>query len=308
MSTPTPHFQYYLEYFLLFWLKKLLPSISHSSRRCLATVTGNIIYTFFPFRRKIVRSNLRRAFPEKSARWHRQTARKCYINFANVYFDLFPVFLQPEDRFDQMIRVVNQEVVDDALQEKRGVLVVLFHFGNWELLADWFARKNYKIAAVAAHLKNPLAHQLIFDARTHNGLKLFRKSRKNNIEILRYLKKDHILYMIADQDARKNGIWIKFFNQWSSSFRGPVLFARRRECPVILGTCLLGKNGRYTIHFERIPMTVPEQFVEESDVHYLTQAYTNYFERIIRENPEQYYWFHRRWKTNVPEHITERET
>ncbi len=300
-------YQYYIEYFFLFWLNRLLPRLSHFQRLRFATILGWLIYHFLPFRKKVVLTNLRRSFPERSNHWHKDIARKTYLHIARVYFDLFALFQVSNDRFEQVVKSVNSEVADDALKENRGVIVILFHFGNWELAADWFARKGYKVAAVAARLKNPLAHRLIFETRMKNGLQLFKKGKRGNIKIIRYLEKDHILFMIADQDARKNGIWIKYFNQWSSSFRGPVLFAQRRQSPVILCTCLMDGNGKYNIHFERFSMEVPKENEQESPVHYLTQSYTNYFENLIRQYPEQYYWLHRRWKTKVPKHIAEND-
>ncbi|MBU4446729.1 MAG: hypothetical protein L6422_12965 [Candidatus Marinimicrobia bacterium] len=299
-----PH-QYYIEYFFLFWLNRLLPRLTHPQRFRFATILGWLIYRFLPFRKNVVLTNLKKAFPERSNHWHKDIARKTYLHIARVYFDLFALFQVSNDRFEQMVKSVNSKVVDDALKENRGVIVILFHFGNWELAADWFARKGYKVAAVAARLKNPLAHRLIFETRMNNGLQLFKKGKRENIKIIKYLKKDHILYMITDQDARKNGIWIKYFNQWSSSFRGPALFARRQQSPMILCTCLMDNNGKYNIHFERFSMEVPKEDEEESPVHYLTQSYTNYFENLIRQYPEQYYWLHRRWKTKVPKHIAE---
>jgi len=293
--------RYYLEYFGLFWLKKILTGMAHSERYQLANILGLIGYYFVPYRKKVILANLRKAFPNQSNNWHRQIARKTYRHFAAVFLDICAVYELSAARFGQLISSVNPEVVDEALAEHRGSVMVLFHFGNWEIMADWLARAGYPIAAVAAHLKNRLIDRIIMQMRSRHGIQIIPKGKRGNLRLLRHLRDNHILLLLADQDARRNGIWIRFFNQWSSAFRGPILFASYRQSPVILATCLREASRKYSIHFERLDTSLPPGNV--SAVHYLTQKYTDYFECLISQQPEQYYWFHRRWKTKPPREV-----
>jgi KDO2-lipid IV(A) lauroyltransferase len=293
--------RYYLEYFCLFWLKKILTGMTHSERYWLAKIFGWIGYFFIHYRKKVVFANLQKAFPAQSGNWYRHVARKTYCHFAAVYLDICSVYELSDVHFKQLISSVNPEVVDEALAEHRGLVMVLFHFGNWEIMADWLARAGYPIAAVAAPLKNRLVNRIILQMRTCHGMKIIPKGKRGNLRLLRQLKDNHILYLLVDQDARRNGIWIRFFKQWSSTFRGPILLASHRQSPVILATCLRETSRKYSIHFERLDTNLPPGNV--SAVHYLTQKYTNYFEHLICQQPEQYYWFHRRWKTKPPQEV-----
>ena len=297
--------RYYLEYFGLFWLKKILTGMTHSERYWLANFLGWVGYHFVPFRKKVIFANLQKAFPTQSNSWHCQIARKTYRHFAAVYLDICTVYELNDARFEQLISSVNSEVLEDALAECRGLVMVLSHFGNWEIMVDWLARVGYPVAAVAARLKNRLIDRIIIQMRTRHGLKIIPKGKRSNLRLLRQLRDNQILFLLADQDARRNGIWIRFFNQWSSAFRGPILFASHRQSPVVLGTCLREASGKYSIHFERLDTSLPPGNV--SAVHFLTQKYTNYFENLIRQQPEQYYWFHRRWKTKPPQEIVNQQ-
>ncbi len=304
-SRMTPKF--FIEFHLLSCLNRLLPKLSHLQRRQFATILGCLMDQVFPYRKKVVMSNLAKAFPEKSSRWRKKISGKAYKYFARIYFDIFAGYRLSNARLDQMIHSENSEIIDRAISENRGVIIVLFHFGNWELIADWLARKGYSIAGVATPQYNSFTDKLVNDTRTRNGLRILPKGKRNTVRIFRYLKQNHLLYMVSDQHAGGQGTWVKFFNQWSSSFQGPIMFALRKKCPVILATCLFNEDGKYDLHFDRFSMKTPENLSDESKIRYLVQSYTNYFEEKIRQHPEQYYWFHRRWKKIPPAVLKELE-
>jgi len=296
---------YRIEYSVLFLLNQLLPRLSHRSRRWIATILGTLLYFVIPYRKKIVLVNLAKAFPEKTLAWRKRIARKSYIHIARVYFDIFSTYQVNNHRFQKMIHRADSIALDDAIQQNKGVVIISFHLGNWELIADWLARKQHTVAAIAARLANPLTDRLITEVRTKNGLKILPKGRRHTIKTFRFLKKDQLLYMLADQNAGKRGAWVRFFDHWSASFRGPMLFALRKKCPVLLASCLMDTKGRYEVRFDTFKMETPAGMSENEMIDFLIQSYTRYFEDLIRRKPEQYYWIHRRWKSKIPPSLLE---
>ncbi|MFH1213490.1 MAG: hypothetical protein V1681_05345 [Candidatus Neomarinimicrobiota bacterium] len=290
---------FYIEHWLLKGLRRILRSLSPGHRRHLAHFAGNLVYFLIPYRRSIMHANLRRAFPNANEKWRRRIIQTCYRHFAQVYFDFFPLYEASAQQFDSLVECHDLNVLNDALSQKRGVVLVLFHFGNWEVCADWFARHGYGIAAVAKKMKNPLADRLFLAARTHNGLQILYKTKANSPRIWKFLRAENILYLLADQDARRNGIFVKFFDQWSSSYRGPALFTLRQKAPLVAGWCLLQDNGKYIIRLKELGTSVPTEYKNEP-IAWLTQQIAHFFEEQIQGCPEQYYWFHRRWKTKPP--------
>ena len=93
------------------------------------------------------------------------------------------------------------------------------------------------------------------------------------------------------------GVFVDFFGFPASTVRGPGIFAIRTGVPVLF--CdprrLPGSKVRYRIRFSPI-LYEPADDLEEN-VHRLTRAYMASLEEVIRESPEQYFWFHKRWKT-----------
>lgn len=292
--------EYRFEYCVLSWLNRLLPSLSHLYRRRISTLLGYVLFYIIPYRKKVVLENLAKAYPDQSLEWRRQTAKQFYIYVTRFYFDIFSNYQMSNQRFKRMVHRIDNASLGSAVQQGKGVVIILFHFGNWELIADWLARNHYTVAAIAARLANPLADRLITDVRTKNGLKILPKGRRHAVRTYRFLKGEQLLYMVADQNAGKQGSWVRFFDQWSASFRGPVLFALRKKCPVLLASCLMDARGRYDIRFDPFSTATPAGMSEDEKIVFLIQAYTRYFEDLIRQKPEQYYWIHRRWKTKFP--------
>ena len=100
--------------------------------------------------------------------------------------------------------------------------------------------------------------------------------------------------MISDQDAGGDGVFVDFFGRKASTPRGAAQLALKFNVPIVVVMTLRTGNGRYRGVFKEIA-------VDENDtVETVTRRYTAYIEDVIREHPEQYFWMHRRWKTEVP--------
>jgi len=291
--------KYRVERCFLLLAGKIFTPMSSGTRHCITTVLGAIFYYFIPIWKKQVMEILKIAFPESSSEWRRNIAFRNYIYFAKIFFDFFPVYTMSSDRFSKSVVCLNSKLIEKAIQSGKGAIIVIFHFGNWEALGEWFVRNGYNFRAIARKLKNPAAEKIVTETRGRHGMRLF-SMKESSATILKFLGGNGILGNVADQDAGRRGIFIKYFGRLSSTFRGPSVFALRQKCPLIAGTCLLEKNGKYVIHFKDISTSIPEGF-KKTPAEYLTQLYTNYFEKKIREYPEQYFWFHRLWKTKPSE-------
>jgi KDO2-lipid IV(A) lauroyltransferase len=103
--------------------------------------------------------------------------------------------------------------------------------------------------------------------------------------------------IVGDQDARRSGIFVPFFGRLASTHRGPALFALRLGAPVFSCTArrLPGKDVRYEVRGERVEFERTGEL--DRDVSALTSELALRLEKEIRLAPEQYFWFHKRWKT-----------
>lgn len=286
--------QHYLEYLLILILEKISLQMQVRSRIKLASYLASFFYNFLPIRKDVIHNNLRKSFPGKDEEWIERYTRKTYFHFLKAYLDIFPVHKDPWNKFKKYVKIKDRDKIDNLISQGRGGVIVLFHFGNWEVPGSYFSRHNYHAAALYKKQSNPYVDSKMLEARSWNGGTLYRM-KDSPLKMMRIVKTNGLLFMISDQDARSSGIFVDFLNRPSSSFRGPALFAIKFNAPLIAMTCIW-KDGKYVISSKIFETR--HRKPDKKGITRLLQEYTNYFEGKIRQYPEQYYWLHRRWKTS----------
>ena len=104
------------------------------------------------------------------------------------------------------------------------------------------------------------------------------------------LNANKILGLVSDQDARGKGVFVDFFNEPASTHKGAALFHLNTNASLIFGICVQKDIEKYRVEF--IPINPKKKSTED-----ITQLYTTIIEQSIKKYPEQYFWFHNRWKT-----------
>jgi KDO2-lipid IV(A) lauroyltransferase len=186
-----------------------------------------------------------------------------------------------------------------ALEMGRGVILVTGHYGNWEIAAAAVAARGVPIAAIVRRQGNRLVDARLDGLRRHLGVETIYQSDAPS-RVPRVLRKGGVVGIVGDQDARRAGLFVPFFGRPASTHRGPALFALKLRAPVFacVARRLPGAVGRYVVAGEQIDP--PRTGELEADVRALTAALAARLEAEIREAPEQYFWFHRRWKSKPP--------
>ena len=275
-----------LTYHVLKSFGNILRSLSSKNRYIISQNIASILYNFIPKRKETAISNIRIAFPSKSSIEVNQILKDCYQFFTYnfIQFMAFP------PKYDSLkIKVDGREILNDALKNDKGVILISAHFGVWEVLGHWFGVNDYPLRGVAQKQKNRGANKFFEEKRKLSGIS--QVYRKTNIEILyEVLHQKEILGLVSDQDAKQKGVFVDFFNKPASTHKGAALFHQRTGAPMIFGVCLQTKFNEY-----RIKITAIES--EENTVETITQNYTSALEVLIKKYPEQYFWFHKRWKT-----------
>ena len=106
---------------------------------------------------------------------------------------------------------------------------------------------------------------------------------------------------LADQDAGKKGVFVDFFGRKASTYKSIGLIAMRYNMPIAIGNCRRVED-RFFFEIEISRIIYPAEWVEKDDpLRWITQEYTKAIEGFIIEDPSQYWWLHRRWKTRPKE-------
>lgn len=278
-----------LTYHVLKSFGKILRSLTIKNRHIISQNIASILYNFIPKRKETAINNIRIAFPNKSSIEVNQILKNCY-QFFSYNFIQFMAFPPKYDSLE--IKVDGRKILNDALKNDKGVILISAHFGAWEVLGHWFGVNDYPLRGVAQKQKNRGANKFFEEKRKLSGIS--QVYRKTNIEMLyEVLHQKEILGLVSDQDAKQKGVFVDFFNKPASTHKGAALFHQRTNAPMIFGVCLQNQFNEY-----KIKITAIES--EKNTVKTITQNYTSALETLIKKYPEQYFWFHKRWKTKEP--------
>ena len=160
-------------YFLLNLSKSWLSSTSKRSRNKVASYIAGLLFHNLQFRKSLARENIRNAFPKWSELKVDLTLKKTYLFFAQNFIDLVST---PKSWNGIKIKVEGGELLNSAMAENKGVILISGHFGCWEILGKWLGEYAHLFTGVALRQKNRGANQFFQEQREIPGTKhIFRK-------------------------------------------------------------------------------------------------------------------------------------
>lgn len=258
---------------------------------------GRLLYLALKRRRRIALENLRLAFgDEVSAEKREEICRKSFQNIGKTAIE----FLRfPQLTFDNIweeVTVEGKEHLIQALNQGKGTIVFLPHFGNWELLALVYgALIPNRAKAIAFPLKNRYLDALVSKYRQHLSLELI--TRKQAVRTtLRALRENFAVGFFADQNAGREGVFVDFFGKPASAVRGPATLALKTGAPLLLSLDVRQPDDRHCVLITpAIDLEISGDL--ERDVQTNTERILKILEGYIRQYPDQWLWTHNRWKT-----------
>jgi KDO2-lipid IV(A) lauroyltransferase len=251
-----------------------------------------LLYYVTGYRRKVVITNLRNAFPEKTEEEIRQISRKFYRHFSDITVENLKALTMTEKTLRKIVRFEDTAMFEDLYEKGQSFIFVLGHLGNWELAGSRFNIEPFHhLYAIYHPLKNEYFESLVYHMRTRFGLGLYtmkgtlRGVLKNRSEITGTA-------FIADQTpVSPNVHWMEFLHQDTPVFAGAEKIAKKFKYPVVYMSMPQLKRGQYLLRPELIAAH-PEQTAENE----ITEAFIRRLEQDIWAQPEIWLWTHRRWK------------
>ncbi len=220
-----------------------------------------------------------------------------YRHFSSIFIEIIYLYIKKTpEKILKKIELNNIEILERALEKRKGVILFTAHFGNWELIPFILKKKiNTKILAIARESDNPLVEKLVKQSREQMGATIIYK--KNSIRtMLKMLEKNYIVCVLIDQNTiEKEAVFVDFFGHKVSAVPSVSLLHLKKDKPVI----------PLFVHYEKdkivLDLLKEIHFAGtgnlENDIQQLTQYCTTLIEENVRKHPEQWFWFHNRWKT-----------
>lgn len=259
-------------------------------------IVGNFFASLSGRRRRIIDFNLSLAFPEMTDDERRKLAYAVTRHFARSALDAIRLQgLQPEELLAS-VEIVGWDNVERALSYGRGAFFLTAHIGSWEVAALVTGLKvEAGLSVVNRPLDNPLLEAELDRLRKLYGNHVF---GKQNIvrEVLAQLKKGGGVGILIDQRIREDSaVEVPFFSHpaWTPGILARM--ASKTRAPVVPTFALRDRPGRYRLRYDQ-PVIVDDFPESDLEVVPLTTRYMSILEAAIRENPDQWLWYHDRWK------------
>jgi Kdo2-lipid IVA lauroyltransferase/acyltransferase len=270
-----------------------------------ANLLAKLAYRFDKRHRNVASENLAFAFPEKTATERDALVRACYQHFMTMVIEIavLPRKLRAEN-WRKFATIIGGESIMRALLSDRPLLIVTAHFGNWELAGFALGSLGFRTHAIARVLDNPHLERFLKLFRERTGQKLIPK--KDGFDQLNAtLRQGGKVATLGDQDAGNRGVFIQFFGRPASAHKAVALMAIEYDAVMlVIGVPRVRAGSAWHYHVTCVDLIDSREYATEPDpVKTITQRYHNSLAEIIRRYPEQYFWLHRRWKSQPVQRV-----
>lgn len=276
---------------LLIAFGKLTLVLPLSASRALSRIAGRLAYYLVPRIRKVGMANLDLAYGDALSRAEKvRILRGAVDNVALVAAEFSRMPRLFARGFEGFVSVAGMEHID----LNKGFLAIGGHLGNWEWMASVMIAHGCRVAEVVRPFDDPLLDAAIDSTRRGGGVETIPKDNAGR-EIIRKIKEGYIVGVLIDQSPRENAVPATFFGAPCWATIAPAMVAARAKAPVHPVSMIRDADGRYTLCFHPALDLVRSGDLRR-DLLENTQRCQTAFEQIVRAHPEQWLWFHRRWK------------
>ncbi|GAX86801.1 Kdo2-lipid IVA lauroyltransferase [Lebetimonas natsushimae] len=242
---------------------------------------GNLGYILDNKRKNVICVNLNLAFPEKSKEEKRKIIKKIYKNFARNLIEFIENKKISKEKLLEKIEFVGFENIP------KQAIYVTAHFGNWEITSLSFGAKFGKIDIVYRKLDNPKLNEEVVKSRSRFNVGVIEKKGAMK-ELVKSIKKGHNIGLLVDQNTAENeGIETVFFNRKVLQSPSAAILSKKFNLPIVMSFAI-PKGNKWQVIVKDIFYT--------DDIQKSVDRQSKVFEEMIKEYPDEYYWFHKKFK------------
>lgn len=260
------------------------------------------MYHVFGYRRSVVRANLKIAFPDKTDKEINKISNKVYHNLTDTFMEIIKLFSMSDKTFEKRCQG-DFTVVKELIQKGKSVQLHAGHQFNWEYGSLLMSKATKAIPSYAIYmpLKNKAMDRLFLKIRERYGT-IFIKATEFREKRDLIFSEQFAFFLAADQNPGKpfESYWQNYFDKPAPFITGPEVGGIKNNTAIVFMRSRIVKRGHYVLecteYTENAALTKPGE---------ITGAFRDFLEKIIREEPHNYLWTHRRWKWDYKEEYKE---
>jgi KDO2-lipid IV(A) lauroyltransferase len=261
---------------------------------------GRLAFCMDSRHRRIVRNNLRFVYPQWSSEHIRKSSIRIFQNAGLIFLEFLQTAFLSKNDILRNVRFRGEEYLHQAIENGKGVILISGHMGNWEMANIFLScYLDSPVVMVARNMKPRWLHQWVYALRSRFGNIILDK--RNALSCMKNtLRKGSILGLLIDQSTtRGEGLEVNFFGRTVTATPVAALLARRYDSPVLPVFCIRNSGGELTLIVES-PLVLKKTKDLRADLQENTQRITHAIEKAVIKYPEQWFWFHKRWKRHYP--------
>ncbi len=255
--------------------------------------SGKIFEIIGPFFRskKIIHSNIKRAFPEISAEELKIMTNHMWNNYGRVFAEYMFIKDFRFGKLSKCIQVEGQNILEEIINSEKQVIFISGHFSNFELMAMHLEKSGIKLSAIYRPLNNIFLNKIMETIRKKYICKNQIRKGIGGLKELITLKKNNFSSALMIDQRVSEGILSDFFKEKALTTTIPGQLVKKYNISIV------------PIYIERIKdlefkitINKPLKFSEDKNIQNITDELNQMIEKMIIHKPEQWIWSHNRWK------------
>lgn len=252
-------------------------------------------------RRRIVAANIGAALGREATEAEvARIARRCYLEFGRMIAES----VKPEPlirNHREAFAIAGLDLLEDASRRGKGVILLTGHVGSYVVAGHIMGHLGVRMAYVSKMLNNEYVRDEALKLYGKYGNRIipihaFKNDPAGGLKIFRSLKKGETVVIINDQDAGSDGYRSTFFGLPTYIPSGPAHFAFKTGAAVLTGF-VVRKGGRIVVEIHG-PIDYSAAATPADAERMILDEYSRRLEETVRRFPEQYFWFHKKWKSS----------
>ncbi len=247
------------------------------------------IWPFMKARRNMIARNLRIA-GAVGAEESESAARTSFIrSVANLMCSSVSANMRGED-IGEVLEVENPELLEEAAAKGKGVMLLLAHMGNWELLTRLHRTfpEHVKIGGFYRPLDNPILNERVLRERQADGARMF--SKRDSLHLVSgFLRENGVVGILADQRVGWQGEVVPFFGRLTRASPVPSLLARRCKSEVLALSFRTVTPGKWSARYHAVEKP------------HTTANCMAALEKAMKVSLIDVFWLQERWKVYIGE-------
>ncbi len=251
--------------------------------------------------KKIAKVNLDLAFEDKMSEDEKtRIIKKCYKNMLYILKEFIENQNISKENLLNKVTFYNEHIYQNAFKQNKKIIFLTAHYGIWELLPLAIGAKICPMSVIGRKLDSPKMNEILEKNRQQFNITLFEKKGAMR-GILKALSNGSTVGLLVDQNTSDyDGILVSFFGKLVRHTPAAAQIARKTGATIIPVFITTNDYKKFDITFYD-EISTQNTDNNEEDIRQSVQAQANITQKMIEKKPDEWFWFHKRWKNQYGE-------